>query len=91
MNFSPDDPKITAYALGELPANEAKEIELALKSSPELRAAVDDIRQTAELLQNEFSVEPTPALSKNEKDAVIATIQPHNVVSLPNRNRLKPT
>ncbi len=71
MKFSPDDPKLTAYALGELPENERKEIERELQTSPELRAALDDIRQTTDLLKKEFSAEPALTFSAEEKEAVV--------------------
>ncbi len=86
MNFSPDDPKLTAYALGELPANEAAEVEVAIKNSPELQTAIAEIRQTAELLESEFAAEPGPLLSETAKASVVAAIQPENVISLPNRS-----
>ena len=42
--IEPNDPRLTDYVLGELAPSEVAQIEAALKSSPELRAAVADIR-----------------------------------------------
>jgi len=60
--IDPDDPKLTAYALGELDASERAAIEAALEAHPEWRALVDEIQQTAALLSN-----ATPALLKSSK------------------------
>ncbi|WP_414664718.1 YfbK domain-containing protein [Horticoccus sp. 23ND18S-11] len=49
--FSPDDPKLTAYALGELSGDERAAVETVLRQRPELRAVVDDIRATISLLE----------------------------------------
>ena len=43
----PDDPKLTAYALGELEGDERAAVEAALRARPELRAEVEAIRALA--------------------------------------------
>ena len=48
--FSPDDPRLTAYALGELEGGERAAVEAALRDDPAVQAAVDEIRATAALL-----------------------------------------
>ncbi|HUR56251.1 MAG TPA: von Willebrand factor type A domain-containing protein [Opitutaceae bacterium] len=45
--FSPDDPQLTAYALGELEGDERAAIEAALRRDPSLRCVVDEIRAAA--------------------------------------------
>ena len=64
MNFDPDDPRLTAYALGELPAPEAHEFDQWIDQDAEARKAVDEIRQTARWLATELHQEqdPVPAL-----------------------------
>lgn len=52
------DPRITAYALGELPASEKKEIENLLLQHPELQAELDEIRQLGTLLTEALEHEP---------------------------------
>ncbi|HVS54318.1 MAG TPA: von Willebrand factor type A domain-containing protein [Opitutaceae bacterium] len=47
----PDDPKLTAYALGELEGDERAAVEAALRLDPALRAAVDEIRATTAQLE----------------------------------------
>ncbi len=46
MTFDPDDPRLTAFVLGELDPSERPEFEAILESSPEARQAADEIRQT---------------------------------------------
>ncbi|MFN7137981.1 MAG: anti-sigma factor family protein, partial [Limisphaerales bacterium] len=79
MNLSPDDPRLTAYALGELPADEVREVERAVADSPELRAAVEEIRQMADLLKGELADEPAASLSGEEKEVLLANASPTNV------------
>jgi Ca-activated chloride channel family protein len=62
----PDDPKLTAYALGELTGDERAAVEIALRENPALRVAVDEIRATVSLLQSALEHEPifkTPAVN----------------------------
>lgn len=56
--FSPNDPKFTAYALGELDPAEQAEVEAALRDNPAARAAVEEIRATAGQLSAAFAAEP---------------------------------
>jgi protein with von Willebrand factor-like domain/uncharacterized protein DUF3520 len=52
-----DDPKLTAYALGELANAERKAIENGLAKSPAAQAAVGKTRQIAEELKSAFRAE----------------------------------
>ncbi|MDQ6632787.1 MAG: von Willebrand factor type A domain-containing protein, partial [Verrucomicrobiota bacterium] len=70
MKLTNDDPKLTAYALGELSEIEAREVEAEIKNSPELQKAVEEIRETAALLEKEFSAEPALPLNEKQKAAV---------------------
>ncbi len=49
-----DDPKLTAYALGELPPDEAAAIEQELAAAPEARAYVAEVRSLTASLAAEF-------------------------------------
>lgn len=53
----PDDPKLTAYALGELEADERAAVERALRDDPVARAAVEEIRATAAQLEGALAAE----------------------------------
>lgn len=71
MTVEPDDPRLTAYALGELAESDGMAIEEALASSPELRQTVDGIRRAAESLVRHFQAEPAQTLT-DEQLVVIA-------------------
>ena len=56
--FDPDDPRLTAYALGELPdAAERQAVEALLTASPEARAVVEETRKLSGRLEAEFANE----------------------------------
>lgn len=63
MKITPDDPRLTAYALGELDEAGCKAIEAELKNSPECRCAVEEIREAAALLTTELATEELPDLT----------------------------
>jgi Ca-activated chloride channel family protein len=63
MKITPDDPKLTAYALGELEKSERAAIEAELEKSPELRQAVEEIRATALMLEKKLAAEELPGLA----------------------------
>ena len=57
----PDDPRLTAYALGELSGAERAAVEAALHENPALRLVVDEIRATAEQIESALAGEPAAA------------------------------
>jgi len=61
--FSPDDPQLTAYALGELEAAERAAVEARLRDDPAARAAVEAIRATARQLETALAAEPLPEVA----------------------------
>ncbi len=68
MKLLPEDPRLTAYALGEIEDEaERTAIESAVEQSPELQQAVAAIRDMSELLTAGFAEEPMPELSEFEK------------------------
>jgi Ca-activated chloride channel homolog len=68
MKLLPEDPRLTAYALGEIEdQQERSAIESAVAQSPELQQAVAAIRDMRELLTKGFAAEPIPELSEFEK------------------------
>ena len=69
--FDPNDPRLTAYALGELNESERAELEKQLEHCEATREAINDIRQTSDLLQSELASEPAITLT----DAQRSTIQ----------------
>lgn len=59
---SPDDPRLTAYALGELPEGECAEVEAAVNRDPRLQAVVQEIRALGGELTSALGAEPIPAV-----------------------------
>lgn len=68
--FNIDDPRITAYALGELEGDDAALIEAQMNSDPALAAAVDEARKIAELLRHEFATEPAITLTAEQRERI---------------------
>ena len=54
------DPKLTAYALGELEGDERREVEAMLRNDAEAQRAVTEIRAMAAQLENAFAEEAQP-------------------------------
>ncbi|WP_372719680.1 von Willebrand factor type A domain-containing protein [Novipirellula sp.] len=67
-----NDPRITAYVLDELPADERAAFESEMQSNPELAAAVEEARGVTSKLDSLFASESTPPLDANRRDKIIA-------------------
>ncbi len=65
--FLPDDPRLTAYALGELGGAELAAVEAALREDAALRAAVEEIRVTVAQLEGALATEALPAVPEWRK------------------------
>ena len=70
MKFDRDDPKLTAYVLGELHDNERAEMESLLESNAEARSVVEEIRKTAKLLETELASESALGLSDDQRHVI---------------------
>ncbi|MCW1924690.1 von Willebrand factor type A domain-containing protein [Luteolibacter arcticus] len=67
MNLTPDDPRLSAWVLGELPADEAEAIGHAVAADPALQAAADELRGVCSFLDGTFAA---PALRPEQREAV---------------------
>src|SRR5262245_17990407 len=74
MNTQIDDPRLTAYALGELEGDEKREIESLVASSTEAREAIEDIRRTATRLEQELAQEPAAKLDDVSRQQIEARV-----------------
>ena len=72
MSVDPNDPKLTAYALGELDEDERAQIEAQVAHSEELRRTVDEIRDTAKVLTEELQSEPVLSLTSDQRQVIEA-------------------
>jgi hypothetical protein len=62
-SFDPDDPLLTAYALGELEGEELREIEALVARDPAAARHVESIRAAASGFGEAFEREPAPAVA----------------------------
>jgi Ca-activated chloride channel family protein len=72
MNPNHDDPRLTAYVLGELSPAERDQVEAMLRDDEAARLAVEEIRATAELLQRELRSEPSDATLTDAQHEAVA-------------------
>lgn len=73
--FDLNDPRLTAFALGELPEHERLEVERLLEESAEARAALVEIQETIDLVKDELAAEPVPALTSTQRRAIEAQLE----------------
>src|SRR5690348_8917742 len=77
MTFDATDPRLTAFALGELDGAERAEIEALLASSADARRFVDEIRETARILTDHLQAEPSPVgLAPAQRAAIEVVLRP---------------
>ncbi len=71
MKIDANDPKWTAYALGEITdEKERAEIDSILEESEEMRRLVEDIRRTAGFLKEELRAEQPIGLTQAQRERI---------------------
>lgn len=70
MKPSPEDPRLSAYLLGELSPEERARMERAIAADPALRLSLGELQRVAGLLEETFS-SAKPALRPAQRDAVL--------------------
>lgn len=70
MKLSPDDPRLTAYLLGELPPEEAASIRHAIAADPALGLAVAELEHVQRLLNHTLAPEAA-ALLPRQRQAIL--------------------
>lgn len=70
MKLEPEDPRLTAYVLGELSEEERREIEVELDRDPDCRQFVEETRALVEELAQDIGSEPEFVLTDDQKRAV---------------------
>lgn len=71
MIFDPDDPRLTAFALGELDdAGESARIKSLLAENAEARVYVEDVRRAARLLAESLRLETAPGNATERLEAL---------------------
>ncbi|MEQ1891244.1 MAG: von Willebrand factor type A domain-containing protein [Planctomycetota bacterium] len=71
-----DDPRLTAYVLGELSPEERAAFERELAADPELAAEVRAIESLAGELRGTLAAAPAPALDATRRDTILASARP---------------
>ena len=72
MKIDPEDPRLTAHALGELDPIEADDFEKILQDCPEAQSEVDAIRDTITTIKEEFDGAPKKKLSEEQKQILFS-------------------
>lgn len=72
MNIPANDPRLTAYALGELDEAERVELDALLRERSDLRDEIEAIRAVAGDLREELAHEPAPQLSAEQRASIEA-------------------
>jgi Ca-activated chloride channel family protein len=73
----PDDPRLTAYALGELEDGERAAVAAALRGNPAAQAVVESIRATVLQLESALAHEPSLEPERVTKPARPAPVDPY--------------
>lgn len=70
MKLTPDDPKLSAYVLGELPDEERRAVEHAAATDPAIRLSLNDLEKTCHWLTNTLNPASTQQLHPSQREAV---------------------
>lgn len=87
MTIKPDDPKLTAFVLGELSDDEVKEIAAQVAKSVELQEAVAEIEQAASLLTDQFAMEPQQHLTEVQRKRITEGLDSSEELHYPKNRR----
>ncbi len=72
IRFDRDDPRLTAYALGELAPEERAAVEALLERDPEARRFVAELKSAGEALAAGFAAEKAPGLTEAQRRRIMA-------------------
>jgi len=76
------DPRLTAYVLHELSAEEEAVVEAEIAASPELAQEVAELRETVDLISHSLAGEPSLALTDTQRAAITADASPSSPSSV---------
>ena len=76
MKIDINDPRITAFALGELTGSDATEIARAVRSDLRIRATVEEVRETAALLHGTIGGGEVNLLTSEQREACLLYTSP---------------
>lgn len=84
-----NDPRLTAYVLDELSAEDKLLIEAAIAESPELQSVVNELSSTASILQDGYQLQGNDVLSQSQKAALRDEVLGDGKTRLADANRSK--
>ncbi|MCK5802315.1 MAG: von Willebrand factor type A domain-containing protein [Lentisphaeria bacterium] len=70
MTSMKDDPRLTTYVLGEMEPEDSKAFERELANDPDAQKEMEDIRVTAEALQQDLAAESVPELTMEQREMI---------------------
>lgn len=76
MPVDPNDPRLTAYALGELDDADRAALESELGDCIEVRQVIEEVRAAAWLLTDQLRREPSPGLAAKQREVIEQQIAP---------------
>jgi Ca-activated chloride channel homolog len=83
MKINLDDPRLTAYALGELDEAARAGVEQMLAETPEARQAVEEIRQMADLMTRRLQEDPqSVSLTAAQRTAIDSSLEAHEHIQV---------
>ncbi|OLC34105.1 MAG: hypothetical protein AUH28_09745 [Acidobacteria bacterium 13_1_40CM_56_16] len=88
MNFNPDDPKWTAYVLGEMEESDRAALELELESSAEAREFVEELRFAVSIMKEGLAAETVLGLTPEQQTMVRASAGSRSESRNPFKQRL---
>lgn len=89
MNITPEDPRLSAYLLGELEADEARAVEHAAAREPAVRLALHELRELTGLLGDTLGGERPSTLHPSQREAILREGRESKVVELPSARRAR--
>ena len=70
MKLTPDDPKLSAYVLGELPPEEHQAVERAAASNPAIKLSIQELEKTCHWLSDTLNEAASQQLHPTQREAV---------------------
>lgn len=81
MKLHPEDPRLTAYLLGELPAEEAAAVERAIAEDPALQEAAKELVSVRDLLMESLTPKPV-TLQPSQRENIMRAAKASNIVHM---------
>jgi len=82
MSININDPRITQYALDEMPIDEIKSFENEIKDNKEILEEINDIKRFSDIMKDGLKNEPNLSLTESRKNVIEKSVaKPKNTTS----------